>query len=156
MTVENTVKKSENVLNQLADEKKRKTSDFNKNQRTVKFYKIKKEAVVPKRHTEGAAGYDLCSQQNVAIHPSECVTIKTGLFIDLEKDLFGMIVARSGLSFKHGIEIKNSYVKDREEICIHLQNNGTEPFQVEKFMRVAQLVFIKKEERRYSNEINYL
>merc|ERR1712131_436486 len=104
--------------------------DFPNKKRFVKFYKVNREAVIPKRHTDGAAGYDLCSLNNVVIQPNECVTIKTGLFIDLEKDLFAMIVSRSGLSYKNGIEVKNSYVQDREEMCIHMQNNSDVSFQV--------------------------
>lgn len=117
----------------------------------VKFYKMNMDAVVPERHSDGAAGYDLRSVDNVSIQPHEAVVVKTGLFIDLNPELFAMVLARSGLAYKNGIEVKNSYVMDRREIEITLKNNKDEIFTVEKGMRVAQMVFFKKAEMRILN-----
>ena len=116
---------------------------------SIKFYKVDVNAVVPERHSTGAAGYDLRSIQNVVVNPNEFVTIKTGLFIDLKNDILGIILSRSGLSFKNGLEVKNSYVVDRKEMEVTLFNNSLQPFQVEKGMRIAQLVFMKKNEKGY-------
>ncbi|ORD94402.1 deoxyuridine 5_triP nucleotidohydrolase [Enterospora canceri] len=116
----------------------------------IKFCKIDKAAVIPRRQTTGAAGYDLHSIENVCIGPQESVIIRTGLFILLRPEIFGMIFSRSGLSYKNGIEVKNSYVVDRKEIVITVVNNTNIPFVVESGMRVAQLVFIKKDERRFN------
>ncbi|EED43626.1 deoxyuridine 5'-triphosphate nucleotidohydrolase [Enterocytozoon bieneusi H348] len=110
----------------------------------VKFYKIHKDAVIPKRYSEGAAGYDLTSINNAIIQPHEGVIINTGLFIDLHPSLFGMIVSRSGLSIRNGIEVKNSYIEDRKEIKITLFNNTNIPFTIEKSMRIAQMILIRK------------
>lgn len=115
----------------------------------VKFYKISECSIAPERHTDGAAGYDLRSIENATINPSETVIVKTGLFIDLPKHIFGMILSRSGLSVKFGLEVKNSYVTDREEICVTLHNNTMQPFHVEKGMRIAQLVFMEKNEKKF-------
>ncbi|OQS55663.1 DUT1 [Ecytonucleospora hepatopenaei] len=123
---------------------------FNKNPfNVVKFYTMTETAIAPERHTDGAAGYDLRSIQNAMLMPGESVKIKTGLFIDLPNEYFGIILSRSGLSVKNGIEVVNSYVEDRKEIEVSLLNHSSQPFNIEIGMRIAQLVFMEKNEKKF-------
>ena len=112
----------------------------------MKIKLLRDGAVVPKRATEGSAGYDLyaCLENDVTIAPREIKIIPTGISVMAEKDTAVMIYARSGLSTKYGISLANGVgVVDsdyRGEVGVALINNGAEDFTVENGMRIAQMV----------------
>ncbi|MBQ2603514.1 MAG: dUTP diphosphatase [Clostridia bacterium] len=114
---------------------------------SIKVKRIKSNAVLPKRATDGAAGADLyaCIDQPVTIESGDLVMIPTGIAIELPtKEMAGFVFARSGLGIKHGICPSNAVgVIDsdyRGEICVGLTNHGKEPFIIEPQMRIAQLI----------------
>ena len=116
---------------------------------SIKVKRIKSNAVLPKRATDGAAGADLyaCIDQPVTIESGDLVMIPTGIAIELPtKEMAGFVFARSGLGIKHGICPSNAVgVIDsdyRGEICVGLTNHGKEPFIIEPQMRIAQLIVI--------------
>ena len=51
----------------------------------LKIKKLKENAIIPKRATEGSAGMDLyaCIDSSVVINPGDLVTIPTGIAIQL-------------------------------------------------------------------------
>ncbi len=112
----------------------------------MKIKLLREGAVVPKRATEGSAGYDLyaCLENDVTIAPREIKIIPTGISVMAEKDTAVMIYARSGFSTKYGISLANGVgVVDsdyRGEVGVALINNGAEDFTVENGMRIAQMV----------------
>lgn len=112
---------------------------------SLKIMKIRDDAVIPKRATEGSAGIDLCAciEGDITIALGERVKIPTGLAISVPETCVSLVFARSGLSVKHGIGLANSVgVIDsdyRGEVIVALVNNGTEPYTVSKNERVAQL-----------------
>ncbi len=112
----------------------------------MKIKLLRDGAVVPKRATEGSAGYDLyaCLENDVTIAPREIKIIPTGISVMAEKDTAVMIYARSGLSTKYGISLANGVgVVDsdyRGEVGVALINNGNKDFTVENGMRIAQMV----------------
>lgn len=112
----------------------------------MKIKLLREGAVVPKRATEGSAGYDLyaCLENDVTIAPREIKIIPTGISVMAEKDTAVMIYARSGLSTKYGISLANGVgVVDsdyRGEVGVALINNGNKDFTVENGMRIAQMV----------------
>ena len=66
---------------------------------TVKVKKLKEEAVIPTRATEGSAGADLyaCINEPITIEPGKLVKIPTGIAIELDSSEYAaMIFARSG------------------------------------------------------------
>ena len=102
----------------------------------LKIKKLKENAIIPKRATEGSAGMDLydCIDSSVVINPGDIVTIPTGIAIQLSSgDFMANIYARSGLGIKHGICLSNGVgVVDsdyRGEVCVGLCNE-----------RIAQMV----------------
>ncbi len=114
---------------------------------TLKIKKMRENAVVPKRATEGSAGMDLfaCIDTPVTVNPHECVKIPTGIAIALPGKNYGaFIFARSGLSIKHGLAPANCVgVVDsdyRGEVIVGLVNQFNEAYTVEPGERVAQLV----------------
>ena len=76
----------------------------------VKVKKLKEQAVMPKRATEGSAGADLyaCIDEPITIAPGQLVKIPTGIAIELsDSHTAAFLFARSGLGVKHGITLSN-------------------------------------------------
>lgn len=109
----------------------------------VMFKPTNKSAVLPKRHSDGAAGYDLCSISSGTIPPHTTMALKLGFSLVLPKALLGYICGRSGLALRNGIEVSSSYARSGEEVEIYLHNNLDEPFHFERGSRIAQLVFVR-------------
>ena len=101
---------------------------------------------LPAYATQGAAGMDLLAAviEPVIIAPGARALIPTGLAVALPPGHELQIRPRSGLALKHGIIVPNSpgtIDEDyRGEIGVILLNAGSEPFTVERGMRVAQAV----------------
>lgn len=71
----------------------------------IKFKKLRQEAVIPKRSTEGSAGYDL-----TAVHvesEKERLTCYTGLAVEIPEGYVGLIFPRSSIH-KTGLALANS------------------------------------------------
>ena len=80
----------------------------------------------------------------LTIAPLERILVPTGIHIQLPEGYEAQIRPRSGLAFKNGVTVLNSPgtidADYRGEIKVILANLGTEPFTVERGMRVAQMV----------------
>ncbi|MBQ2346998.1 MAG: dUTP diphosphatase [Clostridia bacterium] len=116
---------------------------------SIKVKRVRENAVLPKRATEGAAGADLyaCIDKPITIESGDLVMIPTGIAIELHlPSVAGFVFARSGLGIKYGICPSNAVgVIDsdyRGEICVGLTNHGKQPFVIEPQMRIAQLVIM--------------
>ena len=104
---------------------------------------------LPKRATEGSSGYDLYSSDNLMLAAGARVLVPTGLKMVIPKGFEGLIRSRSGLALKHGIAVLNSpgtIDSDyRGEIKVILINTSKETFEIQKGMRIAQMVFATHE-----------
>lgn len=114
---------------------------------TVRFKRLSSnpELPLPERRTEGAAGYDIRSNETVALAPGETRPLRTGLIMEMPAGLECQMRPRSGLAARHGLTMPNSpgtIDSDyRGELKVLLCNTGVEPVQVSRGDRVAQLVF---------------
>ncbi|ODU58107.1 MAG: hypothetical protein ABT01_00940 [Clostridium sp. SCN 57-10] len=105
-------------------------------------------AAAPEYQTAEAAALDLCAclDAPVTIAPGERAKIGTGVAVELPHDCAGFVMARSGLSSRHGVALANGVglidPDYRGEVCATLQNNGREPFTVNHGDRVAQLCVV--------------
>ncbi len=113
----------------------------------LKVKKVRPEAKVPVRATEGSAGMDLsaCISEEITINPGDLKLIPTGIAIELPSSGYvAYIFARSGLGIKHGICLSNGVgVVDsdyRGEVCVGLCNVSSESYTIEPGERVAQMV----------------
>ena len=101
---------------------------------------------LPGYATDGAAGMDLLAAvaAPLVIPPGGRALVPTGLRIALPPGHELQVRPRSGLALKHGILLPNSpgtIDEDyRGELQVILLNAGTEPFAVERGMRIAQAV----------------
>ena len=114
----------------------------------MKWKRLHKEAQLPQRQTEGAAGYDLraCVEAPVTLEPGEEYSFPTGLAGEIPQGLVGLIFCRSGLGVKHGVSLPNCVgVIDsdyRGELIVPLRNFGDKPYTVQPGERIAQLVIV--------------
>ncbi len=113
----------------------------------LKIKKLKDNARIPKRATDGAAGMDLyaCIPEAITLAPGQLAVIPTGIAIELpDNTCAAFLYARSGLGVKHGICLANGVgVIDsdyRGEICAGLCNVSDKPYTIEPDERVAQMV----------------
>jgi dUTP pyrophosphatase len=101
---------------------------------------------LPSYATEGAAGMDLLAAVTapVVIPPGGRALIPTGLRIALPPGHELQVRPRSGLALKNGITLPNTpgtIDEDyRGELQVIVLNAGTEPFTVERGLRIAQAV----------------
>jgi dUTP pyrophosphatase len=115
----------------------------------VKVKRLRDNATLPARATEGSAGHDLYAavEETLLIGPGEIVKVPTGWSIEIPSvELVGLVFARSGLSVKSGIVLANAVgVIDsdyRGELLVALNNRSQKDYFVEPGDRIAQLVIV--------------
>lgn len=113
----------------------------------LKIKRLREDAKLPKRATEGSAGMDLsaCIDEPKVIKPGDLVLIPTGIAIELPSAKYvAYIFARSGLGIKHGVCLSNGVgVIDsdyRGEVCVGLCNVSKEEYTIAPGERIAQMV----------------
>ena len=94
--------------------------------------------------TDGAAGLDVVAAEDVTLAPGQRQAVATGFSIAIPAGYEVQVRPRSGLALKHGITCLNTpgtidhdY---RGEVKVILANLGSEPFEVRRGERIAQLV----------------
>lgn len=99
---------------------------------------------LPAYATEGAAGMDVVSAEDVTLDPGARHAVATGLSMAIPQGFEVQVRPRSGLALKHGITVPNTpgtIDSDyRGELKVILINLGAEPFAIQRGDRVAQLV----------------
>ena len=113
----------------------------------LKIRKLREDATIPRRATEGAAGMDLyaCIDENITLAPQQLVIVPTGIAIELpDSGCAAFLYARSGLGVKHGSCLGNGVgVIDsdyRGEVCVGLCNVSDKPYVIAPGERIAQMV----------------
>lgn len=124
-------------------------SDHNTiNRVTVDLHRLANSAglPLPSHATRDSVGADLMAaiDKPILLEPGDRVLVPTGIALGIPKGFEAQVRPRSGLAFKHGITGLNSPgtidPDYRGEISVILINHGTEPFRIERGMRIAQLV----------------
>jgi dUTP pyrophosphatase len=99
---------------------------------------------VPCYATPGAAGLDVVAAEELTLAPGERHAVATGFAIAIPHGFEVQVRPRSGLALKHGITCLNTpgtIDEDyRGEVKVILANLGSEPFEVRRGERIAQLV----------------
>lgn len=112
----------------------------------LKIKKVKENAKIPTRGTDGAAGFDLyaCIDEPLTLNQGDTAFIPTGIAIAVPNGYAAFIHSRSGLSVKHGICLLNSVgVVDsdyRGEVCVGVIKATKESYTIEPNERIAQMV----------------
>jgi dUTP pyrophosphatase len=105
---------------------------------------------LPTRQTAGSAGFDVMSAEpDLLMQPGERRAVATGLVFEIPDGVEMQVRPRSGLALKHGITLPNApgtIDSDyRGELKIILANSGSEPVNIRRGDRIAQLVFARYE-----------
>lgn len=114
----------------------------------MKIKKLSDLATIPTRGSEDAAGYDLyaATEEIINIEPHSTVKIPTDLAMEIPKNYFGGIFARSGLATKKGLRPSNcTGVVDadyRGNVIVALHNDTDKLMSIEPKERIAQLVIL--------------
>ena len=103
---------------------------------------------LPRYATEGSVGLDLCAavpeENPTRVYPGSRKLIPTGLRMQIPAGHEAQIRPRSGLARKHGVVVLNTpgtIDEDyRGEVKVLLVSHSNTPFDVERGMRIAQMV----------------
>jgi dUTP diphosphatase len=103
---------------------------------------------LPRYQSPGAAGLDLVAAvpagSKIVIEPGARHLVPTGLTLQLPPSFEAQVRPRSGLALEHGVTVLNApgtIDSDyRGEVKVLLVNFGSEPFEVSRGLRIAQLI----------------
>ena len=103
---------------------------------------------LPAYETADAAGMDLRAalpaNQPEVLEAGIRMLVPTGLVMEIPRGYEGQVRPRSGLAYKHGITCLNTPgtidADYRGEVMVLMINHGSEPFTIERGMRIAQMV----------------
>ena len=112
-------------------------------QKVILPYQFDAEGLEPPSYAHpGDAGFDLRAAEELVIEPGERKLTPTGLRLAIPEGFAGLVWDRSGLAAKHGVHCLAGVIDSgyRGEVKVVLQNLGSEPFTVERGMRIAQLL----------------
>jgi dUTP pyrophosphatase len=109
------------------------------------------QGALPVRATSGAAGFDVCSAEDVSIAPWSRALVNTGTKLvmpnnidvkDSQVVMFATLKGRSGLA-KRGIDVHPGTIDCdyRGLVKAVVINNTEEEFKIKKGDRIAQLIF---------------
>lgn len=104
---------------------------------------------LPAYATAHAAGLDLRAAipegEGWTLAPGQRRLVPTGLTMAIPEGFEGQVRPRSGLALKHGLTVLNAPgtidADYRGEVAVLLINHGSEPFELRRGERIAQLVF---------------
>ena len=96
----------------------------------------------PVRSTSKAAGYDLSSAHDDVIPAKARKLIQTDLAMTVPPGTYGRIAPRSGLAFKHSIDIGTGVIDEdyTGSVGVLMINHNTQNFTVKTRDRIAQLI----------------
>ena len=105
--------------------------------------KLDRGAFVPVRAHGTDAGADLRSPIDTVVPARGSRVIDTGVHIQLPHGYVGMLKSKSGLNVRHGITsegvIDEGYTGP---IKVKLYNHGDEPYSIERYDKITQLVIV--------------
>lgn len=117
---------------------------------TLKFKKLRRDAVVPRYAHDGDAGFDFYLPDDVVIAPGEMkVKVPLGIAAEIPTGHFMAISVRSSTGLKTTVRLSNQWgVVDegyRGELCLILDNiSETEWAEFKRGDRIAQGIILKK------------
>lgn len=108
----------------------------------IKFILTSDKATPPERGTLKSAGFDLKSSEDSIVPPRSRKAIKINVKVTLPPNTYGRIASRSGLSFKHGIEVGAGVVDEdyQNDLMVILHNHSDDEFVVKEKDRIAQFI----------------
>ena len=111
---------------------------------TLRIRKLHPSIPLPAYAHPGDAGLDIRSAQDLTLRPGERSVVGTGFAMALPEGHAAFVQPRSGLAARSGIGVLNTPglidCHYRGEVKVILINLGSEPFEVRRGDRIAQMV----------------
>lgn len=121
-------------------------SSENMSRQVVNAKKLSPSAIIPRKSSKYAAGFDLFAHEMVHIPARSSRNVKTGIALQIPEGYFGKISSRSGMAFRQSIFAFEGTVDAdyRGEISVLLENRSeNDDVCINKGDRVAQIVIIR-------------
>lgn len=115
--------------------------------------RLREDARLPVRMTDGASGFDLAACERAVIEPGRVTVVPTGLALAIPAGFEAQVRPRSGLAARNGLGVLNAPgtidADYRGEVRVILFNVGEEPVALEAGDRIAQIVIQAVPQVRY-------
>ena len=106
--------------------------------------KLNSKAIIPTKGSEFSAGYDLyaCIDEPLIITSRSTSLVPTGLAIRLPTNHYGRIAPRSGLAYRHSLDVGAGVIDEdySGEIGVVIFNLSDKDYTVYHGDRIAQLI----------------
>ena len=114
-------------------------------QRSLAVRRLVPTAILPKRGSDGAAGYDLSASEAAVVPGGGKAIIPTGLAIRTPPGTYGRIAPRSGLTVKKSLDVGAGVVDSdyRGPVGVVLFNHSKEDVAIAAGDRIAQLILTR-------------
>lgn len=116
----------------------------------VKFKRMIEGTWLPERQHDNDVGYDIRSMFNVTLNYMETVEVHAGFALELPDDIYYTIEAKSRFN-KNGIHLFTPIYDAgyRGPVSCFLLNTMSQPFEISKGERFAQIVFHKRHDAKF-------
>lgn len=125
----------------------------------VNIKRVDKNSVIPKYQTDGSAGFDFHSCEDVTILPGQVIAVNTGIAFEIPDNFEIQVRSRSGHALKSNLFVLNSpgtIDSDyRLEVKVILCNASNKNFSISVGDRIAQGVLCPIEKASW-NEVDEL
>ena len=110
----------------------------------LKIKKIHPDAKIPQYAHIGDAGFDVYVPEKVIVMPGERKTIPLGLALEIPEGHAGLLLDKSGLSHKHGIQSFGGIIDSgyRGEFHAGIMNMSDKPYTFEKGDKIIQMLIM--------------
>lgn len=104
--------------------------------------KLSDFATLPTKGSKLSAGYDLYAAYDYVVKAMDKEMVKTDLQIALPSGCYGRVAPRSGLAWKHSIDVGAGVIDEdyRGPVNVILFNLGRNDFEIKRGDRIAQLI----------------
>ena len=108
----------------------------------LRFKRLDKRALLPRRGSALAAGLDVCSIEDLSIGPKQRATARTGVAVAIPPGFYGRVAPRSGLAAKNGLDVLAGVIDSdyRGELCCLLYNTGDSTINLPAGSKICQLI----------------
>lgn len=109
----------------------------------MRFKKLSDSCTPPTKAHVADAGWDMYSDEFIAIPPGVRQVVSTGIAIDIPQGYVGLVKPRSGLARNYGLDILGGVIDSgyHGEIKVVLVNHGELTYTAAPGTRIAQIVF---------------
>jgi dUTP pyrophosphatase len=110
----------------------------------LSFLKLSKGAEAPEYALESDAGFDLKAFENVSIFPFDQKSVSTGIAVEIPEGYVGIVRDRAGIVQKMNVHtVAGTFDSGfRGEVSIILVNMNDKTIEIEKGMRIAQIILV--------------